>query len=223
MLDVKRIKEEINEHPWRCSLFYPGAFFTSILVLSTYLTKFHDSFGIIYLLSFLCPLWLLLGATISSRKFPYIITFVIFIGLPLLAIFAKTGYERAVVLAAKSNATETLHRNVAKYIYQEIEKCNTGSSKIIEDKFNCSSLNSKEIISAMLKVNKISEYVELNSYKNAFQHNFKPLRLSTKDTTDADVGFVNLSTSNSRINIKTCIKTPCKNEENRLQTSIKIE
>ena len=49
------------------------------------------------------------------------------------------------------------------------------------------------------------------------------MRLSTKDTTDADVGFVNLSISDSRINIKTCIKTPCKNEENRLQTSIKVK
>ena len=223
MLDKERIKEEINEHPWRCSLFYPGAFFTIILVLSTYLTKFHDSFGIIILLLFLCPLWLLLGAIISSRKFPYIITFIIFIGLPFLGIFAKTSYERVVVLTAKSNATETLHRNVAKYIYQEIEKCNAGSSKIIDDKFSCSSLNSKEIILAMLKMNKISEYVELNSYKNAFQNKFKPLRLSTNNTTDADVGFINLSTSGSHINIKTCIKTPCKKEENRLQTSIKVK
>ena len=58
-----------------------------------------------------------------------------------------------------------------------------------------------------------------NPYKN---YNFA-IRKSDSNTNDEDVGYVSLSASGSNIIIKTCIKTPCKKEENRLQDSIGIE
>ena len=60
-------------------------------------------------------------------------------------------------------------------------------------------------------------------WKNAFDTAKPSLRLSSSNTNDEDVGYISLSASGSNIIIKTCIKTPCKKEENRLQASIGIE
>ena len=40
---------------------------------------------------------------------------------------------------------------------------------------------------------------------------------------DKDLGYISVSTTESKVIVKTCIKTPCKKEENRLQDSIGIE
>ena len=40
---------------------------------------------------------------------------------------------------------------------------------------------------------------------------------------DEDVGYISLSSSGSNVIIKSCNKTPCKKEENRLQSSIEVK
>lgn len=60
-------------------------------------------------------------------------------------------------------------------------------------------------------------------WKNPFDTAKPSLRLSNSNTNDEDVGYINLSASGSTIIIKTCNKTPCKEEENRQTSTVSIE
>ena len=78
----------------------------------------------------------------------------------------------------------------------------------------CSDMNSNSLIQAAL--NTITD-------KNPYHNTNIAVRPSNNNTSDEDVGYLNLSSSGSDIIIKSCIKTPCKKEENRLKDSIEIK
>ena len=67
------------------------------------------------------------------------------------------------------------------------------------------------------------ESIRMTKDKNTYFLDKKTLRISKNNTSDEDVGYISLSASGSNIIIKTCIKIPCKKEENRLQDSIEIK
>ena len=119
---------------------------------------------------------------------------------------------------ARKKVTTTIHLQTLIYIDDETRKCSAGESSIMNNTLNCLNINSKNIIQAT---------IDTMTDKNAWQHG-KPVhnnavRSSNSNTTDEDVGFINLSASGSNIIIKTCIKTPCRKEENRLQANVSIE
>ena len=144
----------------------------------------------------------------------YIILF-IFIGGGIFFFWFSPWYYGK---EARKNATRVIHGLTVKYIDVEIRKCSAGESSIMKNTLNCLNINSKNIIQAT---------IDTMTEKNPWQYE-KPVynnavRSSSSNTNDEDVGYVSLSASGSNIIIKTCIKTPCKKEENRLQDSIGIE
>ena len=216
---MEKIREAIDHHPWRCAFFYP-CFFTIIVTFSTsLLSEVFEELVILYLFVLLPPLWILYGLIVSKRRLPYAIMLIIFIGIPLTMMVAREGYESS----AKINHTKVLHSQIVEYITQELQKCNSVETSIMEDQLSCVSITPEKTISALLNVNKIAEYVELNKYKNAYKHEAKPLRNSNSNTNDEDVGYVNLSASGTNIIIKTCFKTPCNKEANRQSSTVSIK
>ncbi len=144
----------------------------------------------------------------------YIILF-IFIGGGIFFFWFSPWYYGK---EARKNATRVIHGLTVKYIDVEIRKCSAGESSIMNNTLSCSNINPKDIIQAT-----IDTMLEKNAWQYEKPVHNNAVRSSNSNTTDEDVGYVNLSVSGSNIIIKTCIKTPCKKEENRLQGSIGIE
>jgi len=59
--------------------------------------------------------------------------------------------------------------------------------------------------------------------KNPFDDFKKAIRNSDSNNDDKDLGYISVSTTESKVIVKTCIKTPCRKEENRLQDSIEVQ
>ena len=59
--------------------------------------------------------------------------------------------------------------------------------------------------------------------KNPYVAANNAVRSSTSNTSDGDVGYINLSASGSDIIIKTCNKTPCNKEANRQSSTVSIK
>ena len=78
---------------------------------------------------------------------------------------------------------------------------------------DCSDYNSSKIIDFI---------ITKNLDRNPFNTTYNAVRPSASNTNDDDVGYVSLSSSGSNIIIKSCNKTPCKNEENRKQSTVSI-
>ena len=115
---------------------------------------------------------------------------------------------------ARVNATKTIHAQTIKYIKSEYDKCRNGETLIMNNTLKCSDMDSKSLIQATLNA---------SPNNNPYHNTDNAVRSSNNNSTDEDVGYVSLSASGSNIIIKTCIKTPCKKKENRLQDSIGIE
>ena len=115
---------------------------------------------------------------------------------------------------AKKSVTKIIHSQTLKYIKSESDKCGNGETLIMSNTLKCSDMNSKSLIQAAINI--------LHD-KNPYYPRLGAVRSSGSNTNDEDVGFINLSASGSTIIIKTCNKTPCKEEENRLQANVSIE
>jgi len=144
----------------------------------------------------------------------YIILFLFIVIIVFFFWFSPWYYGKE----ARKKVTKIIHLQTLTYIDDETKKCSAGESSIMGNTLSCTNINSKNIIQAT---------IDTMTDKNAWQHG-KPVhnnavRSSNSNTNDEDVGYVSLSASGSNIIIKTCIKTPCKKEENRLQTSIKVK
>ena len=212
-----RIKNIFNNSPWHAAFSYPFVFlffFIIITILIEYLFEylgFNELLVTIYLgkIIFLIPIWILIGLIVSKRRFPYVVTLFIFVGLPLLGMLATSGYEKA----AKVSATKTIYVQTVKYISGELNKCNQNETSIMNNTLVCSEINSKNVIQAALILLKD---------KNPFDHVKNSVRQADSNTNDEDVGYVSLSSSGSNIIIKSCNKIPCKKEENRKQSTVSI-
>ena len=108
---------------------------------------------------------------------------------------------------------KTIHAQTVKYISAEIQKCSLGESKFMGTNQDCPATALKAINGAVATMTDV----------NPFDSAKLSIRLSNSNTNNEDVGYISLSASGSNIIIKTCIKTPCKKEENRLRASIGIE
>jgi type IV pilus assembly protein PilA len=130
--------------------------------------------------------------------------------LAAVGVVAYNGYTGA----AKVSATKTIHAQTVKYISGELNRCTQNETSIMNNTVMCSEINSTNVIQAALNLLKD---------KNPHNPNFpKAARSSASNTNDDDVGHVSLSSSGSNIIIKSCNKTPCKNEENRKQSTVSI-
>lgn len=140
----------------------------------------------------------------------YIILFLIIVAYLFFGVFSPWYYGKS----ARVMATKTMHAQTIKYIKSGYDKCRNGETLIMNNTLKCSDMNSKSLIQAAL--NTMTD-------KNPYHNTDNAVRSSNNNTSDEDVGYVNLSASGSDIIIKSCIKTPCKKEENRIRAIIGIE
>jgi hypothetical protein len=162
---------------------------------------------------------------------------IIVIGIILFIIFSFTVYNvhtsgmKKAFERARPGYIEKDFIRLSMIIKLEENNCVIGSKYLINDLVLCKDRTPEKIIIALIKTLEIN-----NGYtsglpnkkvivydKNTYFPDKKTLRISKNYTLDEDVGYINLSTSGSNIIIKACKKTPCKNDENRLQTSIKVK
>ena len=113
--------------------------------------------------------------------------------------------------------TKKIHARTIKYISAELQRCRHGETSIMDNTLSCSEITADKIASA---VTSISEDLNPNY---GWKTGLLAVRISSNNTNDEDLGFISLSASGSDIIIKSCNKTPCNNEANRLQASIGIE
>ncbi len=146
----------------------------------------------------------------EADKWTWSIIIVFSIGMPGVGFIAYNG----MVQSAKDHATKSNHAQTVKYISAEIQKCSLGETTAMDGNLTCSELNATNVVDAAAKT---------LTDKNPFDAAKLSIRLSSSNTNNEDVGYVSLSASGSDIIIKTCIKTPCKKEENRRQAIIGIE
>ncbi len=207
-----RVKNVLDNSPWSSAFTYPIAYMIlTALIGAGFLSIGFENLGFFFLIIFyLTPLWVLFGLIVSKRRFPYLLSLIIGLGIPIfLSYVVYEGFTNS----AKKNATKTMHAQTIKYISAEIQKCKIGESKFMSNSQDCPATALKAINGAVATMTDV----------NPFESEKLSIRLSNSNTTDEDVGFINLSASGSNIIIKTCIKTPCKKEENRLQDSIEVK
>jgi len=143
----------------------------------------------------------------------YIILFLFITAVLFFTVFSPWYYgKEARVMASKTNYAQTV-----RYISRELGKCRLDDKSIMDNTLMCSDMNSKSLILAFLNKHE--------TYNNPYYYpdDINAFRSSDSNTNDDDVGYVSLSASGSNIIIKTCIKTPCRKEENRLQDSMELE
>ncbi|WP_415304518.1 type IV pilin protein [Candidatus Pelagibacter sp. Uisw_090] len=112
--------------------------------------------------------------------------------LAAVGVVAYSGYTAS----AKANAVKTIGAQTAKYMQAEIIKCTLDSSADVLDGQACSTLTTKNAVTAMLsKADKSPVFKDKKVYKSG---------------TSADYGYVVLNKkSTTEIEIYTCWKSGC--------------
>ena len=136
--------------------------------------------------------------------------FIIIIIVIILGIIAYNEF----VNSNKISATKSSYANTIETIKTEIAKCKLGEAKFMGSNEDCPVTGTK-VINGMLVLSQ--EYP-----KNPFDDFKKAIRNSDSNNDDKDLGYINISKTESAIIIKTCFKKPCNNKENQIQESIKI-
>ena len=207
-----RVKNVLDNSPWSSAFTYPIAYMIlTALIGAGFLSIGFENLGFFFLIIFyLTPLWILFGLIVSKRRFPYLLSLIIGLGIPIfLSYVVYEGFTNS----AKKNATKTIHAQTIKYISAEIQKCKIGESKFMSNSQDCPATALKAINGAVATM----------ADKNPFDTAKNSIRQSDSNNNDVDVGYVSISASGSNIIIKTCIKRPCRKEENRKQSTVSIE
>ena len=144
----------------------------------------------------------------------WLLVFLISILIILPIYFVVDAYN-SFVNSNKISETKDSYSDTIEIIKTEIEKCASGEAKFMASNEDCPVTGAK-IVNGLL--------VMFQDYpKNPFDDFKKAIRNSDSNNDDKDLGYISVSTTESKVIVKTCIKTPCKKEENRLQDSIGIE
>jgi len=208
----EKIKNALNNSPWHSAFTYPILFLTICFSLSlVFFNKDLENIGVFFLiLFFLTPLWVLFGLIVSKRRLPYLLSLIIGLAIPMtIGIMVYNG----VVNSAKKMSIKSMHYQARKNIVAEIQKCNIGESKFMSNSQDCPATAVKTVRGAVNTMND----------KNPYDTSRKAVRESNSYTKNEDVGYISLSASGSSVLINTCVNTPCKKGENRLQDIIETK
>ena len=130
--------------------------------------------------------------------------------LAAVGVVAYNGYTSA----AKVNATKTIHTQTVKYISAEIQKCNLGENKIMNNTVNCAGLKAMDIRKAF----------NIFTDKNPYEPAINSVREGSSNADDSDLGHINItSTADNFVLIKSCNKLPCRDAVNRMENSVAVE
>ena len=116
---------------------------------------------------------------------------------------------------ADTAATKTIYSKTFKYISEEIQGCALGKTTIMDGNLTCSELSAANVVAATAKT--------LTVDRNYYDVRDNAVRISTSNTKDEDVGYINLSTSGSNVIVKSCHTKPCSDEDNRISKTVEIK
>jgi type IV pilus assembly protein PilA len=129
--------------------------------------------------------------------------------LAAVGVVAYSGYTSG----AKKQAAKSNHSAVAKYIAAELQKCNLGETKAMNDKLTCSG---GTVATAAKEA--------LEDFKNPYDTSKKAVSDSGNATADTDVGYTRvIGTSDTLVTVTTCFSTACNSADNRSETKITVE
>ena len=133
--------------------------------------------------------------------------------LAAVGVVAYSGYTSG----AKKQAAKSNHSAVAKYIAAELQKCNIGEDKAMEDHLDCSGNTATATATAAAKA--------LKDFKNPYKTQDPAVQTTGDITADTDVGFVRVIGDNgtSKVTVKVCIATKCNSTDNQVSTEITVE
>ena len=117
-------------------------------------------------------------------------------------------------VGVKLTEIKSIHKKTITYITVEMMKCSMGETTTMDGNLTCSELNAANVAAAAAKT---------LTDKNPYSIKNNAVRISTSNTKDEDVGFVNLSASDSNVIVKSCHKKPCKKSDNRQESTIEIK
>jgi type IV pilus assembly protein PilA len=131
--------------------------------------------------------------------------------LAAVGVVAYSGYTAgAKKQAAKSNASA-----VSKYIAAEMQKCNLGEASAMDGNLTCSGRNAAKVVTASIAA--------LADFKNPYDTTKKAVRSATNASVDSAIGYSSISSSGTKVVVKTCWVTPCNASTNRTELSLTVE
>ena len=130
--------------------------------------------------------------------------------LAAVGVVAYNGYTGA----AKVSATKTIHAQTVKYMSAELQKCSLGETTAMDGGITCSGNTAAKTVTAA-----IAKMKDKNPYLAASN----AIRSSASNTSDADAGYVSLSSSGSTITVKSCNKKPCSTAANQVSNTVEVE
>ena len=121
--------------------------------------------------------------------------------LAAVGVVAYNGYTSA----AKKSATTANHKNVVKYIINEVMKCSTGASKAMNNELDCTKQglnNWKDFVAKAVERS-------LADFKNPYDVSEPALTHGGSITSDVHVGYNRMLSPGLKIQVMTCVNTPC--------------
>ena len=122
--------------------------------------------------------------------------------LAAVGVVAYSGYTSG----AKKSAAKSNHQAIVKYITTEALKCSIGESTAMEGKLDCSKSGTatwKDVVA------KATVEVLNTNFKNPYDTSKPPVSHGGNITNDTDVGYNRLRSPGTKIQVLTCVKTPC--------------
>ena len=167
----------------------------------------EEYFAVVF---FLCLIWNIVVIIMNKKYFLSVAIPVLFWILMFFTFFFTWGHPTK----AKPSATKSIHAQTVKYISADTMKCALGEITAMDGNLTCSELNAANVVVAAVKT---------LTDKNPYSIKNNAVRISTSNTKDEDVGFVNLSASDSNVIVKSCHKKSCSDKNNRLSKTIEIK
>ena len=140
----------------------------------------------------------------KKKAFTLIELLVVVAIIGILAAVGVVAYNGYTASAKKSAATAN-HKNVVKYIINEVMKCSTGASEAMDGKLDCTKQglnNWKDYVAKAVEKS-------LSELKNPYDTSESAVTHGGGITSDVHVGYNRMLSPGLKIQVMTCVKTPC--------------
>ena len=121
--------------------------------------------------------------------------------LAAVGVVAYSGYTSG----AKKQAATSNHKAVVKYIVSEVMKCSMGEEKAMNDHLDCSFQGVRTWKDYVAKAVEKA----LVDFKNPYDSKEKAISHGGGISNDTDVGYNRMRSPGTKIQVLTCITTPC--------------
>ena len=121
--------------------------------------------------------------------------------LAAVGVVAYNGYTAS----AKKSAATANHKNVVKYIINEVMKCSTGATTAMNNNLDCSKQGEQTWKDFVAKAVEKS----LVDFKNPYKSSETAVTHGGGITNDVHVGYNRMLSPGIKIQVMTCVKTPC--------------